>query len=202
MKLSSGLCLWAAHLQNLHLDVVTKNPAQNLSYKTKNGGDMNNFIFTGLCLETAHILNLSEPESFSNGEVVSLDDVDIQFIRDANNGNLTRLFLELGELNLVDKVEVYESLFSIQLLMEGVVDGQFVLDNLHDRMMFVVRLPLSEQTQAEQLASVIKSFVLQVLQWRATIFSGYLLEDEFDVGTENFPATSQEQPAQLVAGLA
>ena len=33
-------------------------------------------------------------------------------------------------------------------------------------------------------------------------FSGYLLEDEFDVGTENFPATSQEQPAQLVAGLA
>lgn len=163
---------------------------------------MNNTLFTQLCLKTAQILNLSEAEYFLKGEVVTLDDIDIQFIRDANDGNLARLFLELGELNLVDKIEVYESLFAIQLLMEGVVDGQFVLDNLHDRMMFVARLPLSEQTEAEQLASAIKSFVQQVIQWRSTIFSGYLFEDEFDIGIENYPTALQQQPGQLVSSLA
>jgi hypothetical protein len=162
---------------------------------------MNSIIFKELCLKTAQILNLPEAEYFSNGEVVTFEDIDIQFIQDTNNGNLARLFMELGDLDFVEKVEVYEALFSIQLMMEGVVDGQFVLDNLHDRMMFVVRLPLSEQTQAEQLADVIESFVQQVMQWRSTIFSGYLFDDRFEPESNRPPALN-EQPMQMVASLA
>lgn len=163
---------------------------------------MNNTLFTQLCLKTAQILNLTDAEYFLKGEVVTLDDIDIQFIRDANDDNLVRLFLELGELEPVDKVDIYEALFSIQLLMEGVVDGQFVLDNLHDRMMFVVRLPLSEQTVAENLADVIRSFAQQVMQWRSTIFSGYLFEDEFLGQQQNHASAVQRQSEQITTSLA
>lgn len=163
---------------------------------------MNRIKFTELCFETAQILHLTDAENFSDGEVVTVDDIDIQFIQDEKNSNLARLFLELGELNEVDKVEVYESLFSIQLMMEGEVDGQFVLDNLNDRMMFVVRLPLSDQTEASQLASVINLFVQQVMQWRSTILAGYLFEDEFNEQDINQASALQRQATQIVTSLA
>lgn len=167
---------------------------------------MNGMMFSELCQTTAQILNLPLPDNFSNGEVVVVDDVDLQLVQDTNNMNLARLFLELGDIKHEDKVEVYESLFAIQLLMEGVVDGQFVLDNLHDRIMFVVRLPLSDQTEPEQLAGVIQLFVRQVSEWRATILFGRLFDDEFDDAldddTFSDPPVMQVQPMTMPVSLA
>ncbi len=138
--------------------------------------------FIELCLQTARALDMPEADHFAEGVVVTLDGVDMQFIQDAHQRNLARLFLELGDISSMDKLEVYENLFSIQLLMEGVVDGQFVLDNLHDRILFVARLPLSDQTQPDQLAIVIRSFVRQVSEWRSTILNGQWFGDDDEDG--------------------
>jgi len=162
---------------------------------------MDHVSFVQLCREAGQILQLSEPEKLASGEVVTVDNIDLQFIQDTTGGTLARLYVEVGEIKPADKVAVYEALFAIQLLMDGVMDGQFVFDNLHDRMMLLVRLPLSDETRADQLAGVIQSFVFQVEQWRATVLLGQLFDssddDQFDQ-----PGMMPPEPMQVAARLA
>lgn len=161
---------------------------------------MNNISFMQLCQATGQILELVHPEALGQGEVVSIDNIDLQFIPDATGGNLARLYIELGDIRPEDKVEVYEALFAIQLLMDGMMDGQFVLDNLNDRMMLLVRLPLSEETAPAQLAGVIQSFVSQVEQWRATVLLGRLFEINDDDADQAI--ITPAEPMQVASRLA
>lgn len=161
---------------------------------------MEHVSFAQLCREAGQILDLFEPDALGLGEVVTIENIDLQFIPDSTGSNLARLYLEVGDIKPEEKVEVYESLFAIQLLMDGVMDGQFVFDNLHDRMMLMVRLPLSDDTEPFQLAGVIRSFVLQVQHWRSTILVGRL----FDINAEDFdqPVMLSPEPMQVASRLA
>ena len=153
---------------------------------------MNNIEFAHLCRETSRSLDLADFEELGEGEVVEVDGIALELVLDTTRQNSACLLLEMGDVEDQYKVEVYETLFAMQGIFEGTVDGIFDYDNLNCRLLFRVRLPLSLETRGDRLAGVIRNFVEQVIEWRNTLLKGRLfLEDDDDENKLGFSAVAE-----------
>ncbi len=63
----------------------------------------------------------------------------------------------------------------MQGMLDGSLDALFVYDQIRSCLMFRVKLPINLNTTAEGLVSVIKSFVMQIQEWRSTWLQNKLL---------------------------
>lgn len=157
--------------------------------KTKMGEHMNHIDFAQLCRDASRSLGLADLEELGKGEVVEVEGIALELLFDAIRENSACLFLEMGDVKDEYKAEVYETLFAMQGIFEGTVDAIFDFDNLNNRLLFRVRLPLSLETRGEGLAGVIRSFVGDVIEWRNTLLQDRIYaednEFEFSAAAEN-----------------
>lgn len=91
------------------------------------------------------------------------------------NDQMVRLVLDLGEIEQEYKPEIYETIFSMQGMLDGSLDALFDYDQIRSCLMFRVKLPINLNTTAEVLVSVIKSFVMQIQEWRSNWLENKLL---------------------------
>ena len=142
--------------------------------------------FKKLCSEVSHILQFADKNALGNGERVTLDDVDFFLISNFYQDQYARLILDLGEVEQDFKPEIYEAMFAMQGVLDGSLDAVFDYDHIRSCLMFRIKLPINLNTTAEGLVSVIKSFVLQIREWRNTLLKNKLLLEELE-SSQHYP---------------
>ena len=128
-----------------------------------------------LCSDVSRALHLEDINALAKGEYVSFDGVDFFLVSTFTNDQMTRLVLDLGEIEQEYKAEIYETIFAMQGMLDGSLDALFDYDQIRSCLMFRVKLPINLNTSAEGLVSVIKSFVMQIQEWRCTWLHNKLL---------------------------
>ena len=128
-----------------------------------------------LCSDVSRSLHLKDINALARGEYVSFDGVDFFLVSTFTNDQMARLVLDLGEIEQEYKPEIYETIFSMQGMLDGSLDALFDYDQVRSCLMFRVKLPINLNTTAEGLVSVIKSFVMQIQEWRSTWLENKLL---------------------------
>jgi hypothetical protein len=137
---------------------------------------MHHTAFMQLCREASQSLGLADSEALGNKDRVELEGIAFKLVQDITMENSALLVLMLGDVEEQFKADVYETLFTMQGIFHGVVDAIFDYDDINLELLFRVRLPLSEQTQGDGLATVIRSFVWQVIEWRNTVLQGKIAQ--------------------------
>ena len=128
-----------------------------------------------LCGDVSRALHLEDINALAKGEYVSFDGVDFFLVSTFTNDQKARLVLNLGEIEQDYKAEIYETIFAMQGMLDGSLDALFDYDQIRSCLMFRVKLPINLNTSAEGLVSVIKSFVMQIQEWRSTWLQNKLL---------------------------
>ena len=128
-----------------------------------------------LCSDVSHILHLEDINALGRGEYVSFEDVNFFLVSTFTNDQMARLVLDLGEIEQDYKAEIYETIFAMQGMLDGSLDALFDYDQIRSCLMFRVKLPINLNTTAEGLVGVIKSFVMQIQEWRSTWLKNKLL---------------------------
>ena len=128
-----------------------------------------------LCSDVSRALHLEDINALARGEYVSFDGVDFFLVSTFTNDQKARLVLDLGEIEQDYKAEIYETIFAMQGMLDGSLDALFDYDQIRSCLMFRVKLPINLNTSAEGLVSVIKSFVMQIQEWRSTWLQNKLL---------------------------
>jgi hypothetical protein len=128
-----------------------------------------------LCSDVSRTLHLEDINALARGEYVSFDGVDFFLVSTFTNDQKARLVLDLGEIEQEYKAEIYETIFAMQGMLDGSLDALFDYDQIRSCLMFRVKLPINLNTSAEGLVSVIKSFVMQIQEWRSTWLQNKLL---------------------------
>jgi hypothetical protein len=128
-----------------------------------------------LCSDVSRALYLEDINALAKGEYVSFDGVDFFLVSTFSNDQKARLVLDLGEIEQDYKAEIYETIFAMQGMLDGSLDALFDYDQIRSCLMFRVKLPINLNTSAEGLVSVIKSFVMQIQEWRSTWLQNKLL---------------------------
>ena len=128
-----------------------------------------------LCSDVSRSLHLEDINALGRGEYVSFEGVDFFLISTFTNDQMVRLVLDLGEIEQKYKPEIYETIFAMQGMLDGSLDALFDYDQIRSCLMFRVKLPINLNTTAEGLVSVIKSFVMQIQEWRSTWLENKLL---------------------------
>jgi hypothetical protein len=128
-----------------------------------------------LCSDVSRALHLEDINALGRGEYVSFDGVDFFLVSTFTNDQKARLVLNLGEIEQDYKAEIYETIFAMQGMLDGSLDALFDYDQIRSCLMFRVKLPINLNTSAEGLVSVIKSFVMQIQEWRSTWLQNKLL---------------------------
>ena len=128
-----------------------------------------------LCGDVSRALHLEDINALGRGEYVSFDGVDFFLVSTFTNDQKARLVLNLGEIEQEYKAEIYETIFAMQGMLDGSLDALFDYDQIRSCLMFRVKLPINLNTTAEGLVSVIKSFVMQIQEWRSTWLQNKLL---------------------------
>ena len=128
-----------------------------------------------LCSDVSRALHLEDINALARGEYVSFDGVDFFLISTFTNDQMARLVLDLGEIEQEYKAEIYETIFAMQGMLDGSLDALFDYDQIRSCLMIRVKLPINLNTTAEGLVSVIKSFVMQIQEWRSTWLQNKLL---------------------------
>ena len=128
-----------------------------------------------LCSDVSRTLHLEDINALGRGEYVSFEGVDFFLISTFTNDQMVRLVLDLGEIEQEYKPEIYETIFAMQGMLDGSLDALFDYDQIRSCLMFRVKLPINLNTTAEGLVSVIKSFVIQIQEWRNTWLENKLL---------------------------
>jgi hypothetical protein len=131
-----------------------------------------------LCSDVSRALYLEDINALAKGEYVSFDGVDFFLVSTFTNDQKARLVLDLGEIEQDYKAEIYETIFAMQGMLDGSLDALFDYDQIRSCLMFRVKLPINLNTSAEGLVSVIKSFVMQIQEWRSTWLQNKLLESD------------------------
>ncbi len=147
---------------------------------------MSDDYFKKLCSEVSHILQFADKNALGNSERVTLDDVDFFLISNFYQDQYARLILDLGEVEQDFKPEIYEAMFAMQGVLDGSLDAVFDYDHIRSCLMFRIKLPINLNTTAEGLVSVIKSFVLQIREWRNTLLKNKLLLEELE-SSQHYP---------------
>jgi hypothetical protein len=131
-----------------------------------------------LCSDVSRTLHLEDINALGRGEYVSFEGVDFFLISTFTNDQMARLILDLGEIEQEYKSEIYETIFAMQGMLDGSLDALFDYDQIRSCLMFRVKLPININTSAEELASIIQSFVLQIIDWRHRLLKNKLLLEE------------------------
>ncbi len=131
-----------------------------------------------LCSDVSRALYLEDINALAKGEYVSFDGVDFFLVSTFTNDQKARLVLNLGEIEQDYKAEIYETIFAMQGMLDGSLDALFDYDQIRSCLMFRVKLPINLNTTAEGLVSVIKSFVMQIQEWRSTWLKNKLLSSD------------------------
>jgi hypothetical protein len=128
-----------------------------------------------LCSDVSRILHLEDIHALGRGKYVSFEGVDFFLVSTFTNDQMVRLVLDLGEIEQEYKPEIYETIFAMQGMLDGSLDALFDYDQIRSCLMFRVKLPINLNTSSEGLVSVIKSFVMQIQEWRSTWLKNKLL---------------------------
>jgi hypothetical protein len=153
---------------------------------------MNHIEFANLCRETSRNLELADLEELGEGAVVEVEGIALQLVLDTERQNSACLFIEMGDVKDEYKAEVYETLFAMQGIFEGKLAAIFDFDNLNNRLLFRVRLPLSSETRGDRLAGVIRNFVGDVTEWRNTLLQDRIYaDDDAEDNESNFSAAAE-----------
>ena len=139
-----------------------------------------------LCSDVSRTLHLEDINALGRGEYVSFEGVDFFLISAFTNDQMVRLVLDLGEIEQEYKPEIYETIFAMQGMLDGSLDALFDYDQIRSCLMFRVKLPINLNTTAEGLVSVIKSFVMQIQEWRNTWLENKLLGSDAQEKNQHF----------------
>jgi hypothetical protein len=131
-----------------------------------------------LCSDVSRTLHLEDINALGRGEYVSIEGVDFFLVSTFTNDQMARLVLDLGEIEQEYKAEIYETIFAMQGMLDGSLDALFDYDQIRSCLMFRVKLPINLNTTAEGLLSVIRSFVMQIQEWRSTWLKNKLLSSD------------------------
>lgn len=139
-----------------------------------------------LCSHVSRTLHLEDINALGRGEYVSFEGIDFFLIPTFSNDQMVRLVLDLGEIEQEYKPEIYETIFAMQGMLDGSLDALFDYDQVRSCLMFRVKLPINLNTTAEGLVTVIKSFVMQIQEWRSTWLENKLLEADAQEKNQHF----------------
>ena len=142
--------------------------------------------FKKICVEVSQVLQFEDKNTLGSGKRVSLEGVDFCLILNFYQDQFARLILDLDELEPGFNPKIYENMLPMQGILNDIADGildgsfdpMFDYDSIRSCLMFSVKLPININTTAERLASVIQSFVLQIIQWRQRLLKNKLLIEE------------------------
>lgn len=136
---------------------------------------MDELAFRQLCRGVARCLGLAESEALLDGELVEVEGVRLRLWLDDDLGRQTQLQLVIGAVRDEHKIEVYEALLAMQGAMYPDHQAVFDFDGLHEMLCCRAVLPISAETSDAGLATVIRLYALQVLDWQRTLLAGRLL---------------------------
>ncbi len=136
---------------------------------------MNELDFRRLCAAAGTLMELPDPEGFGHGERTDISGVPTEIYLDDDMPNRAILVLEVGTVKVEHKAEAYEALLALQGMLHATHDCAFDYDGIDDAVLLRTVLPISGDTGANDLASVINLFVTQITLWREGLLAGWLV---------------------------
>ena len=130
------------------------------------------------------------------GEVFYLHEVTCQ-LRFSEGRAGAFLQCEVGDPEPHCELEVYRQMLEVQFLLAGLMDATFARDTLNDRLIFVARIPMDEETAPQEFARIVSQLALQVREWQQNMLAGKLIdyEREFDKMMAGMAANAQPEAA-------
>jgi hypothetical protein len=125
----------------------------------------------------ARQLHLPNPLAAAQGGLFELDDVPVQMEFMAHRSAL-RLSLEIGDPTADHAADVHAHWLALQHVLSTRLDAWFALDTLNNRHLFILQVPLVQESDARSTALTVKRAVAQVREWRDTVMQGRLIDYE------------------------
>lgn len=134
---------------------------------------MNRISFEQLCRDASLALGLEDTNALGQGRPVAVQDVLFEFVCMDDVPNVLML-ADLGLIAEDKRVEVYESLLSLQLMTWNQPTVRFGLHPVRRSVLLCIGSGLHEKSDGAWLASMISSMVGQIAEWRTTLLAGQL----------------------------
>src|SRR5262249_6437967 len=116
-------------------------------------------------------------EALSQGRPVMISDVLFEFVYMDDMPNVL-ILADLGPIAEDKRIDVYESLFALQLMTWNQPTVRFAIHPVRRSMLLSIASGLNEKSDGAWLASVISSMSAQIAEWRTTLLAGKLEEPE------------------------
>ena len=140
---------------------------------------MNSADFEDLCRQASLALELPDTSAMALGVPVLIDEVWIELVFDQRRPGLA-IFAELGEVEEEQRIAVYESLLSLQLMTWDQPAVRFGLNLARRTPVFCASASLKPDSDGLWLAAILKQISTQVREWRNTLLLGKLMPFEDD----------------------
>ena len=146
---------------------------------------MNSADFEDLCRQASLALELPDTSAMALGVPVLIDEVWIELVFDQRRPGLA-IFAELGEVEEEQRIAVYESLLSLQLMTWDQPSIRFGLHLATKTPLLCASAPLKPDSNGQWLGANLKRMAAQVREWRGTLLLGKLMpaEDDLDEDAE------------------
>ena len=139
---------------------------------------MNRMSFEQLCRDTSLALCLEDTNALGQGgRPVAVQGVLFEFAYMDDEPNIL-ILADLGPIAEDKRIEVYESLLSLQLMTWNQPTVRFGLHPLRRSVLLSIASGLDANSNGAWLASVISSMAAQIAEWRTTLLAGKLEEPE------------------------
>jgi hypothetical protein len=123
-----------------------------------------------LCRLTSMLLNLQDVTALGMGDVVKVDEVEIQSVyMDKFPGVL--LLAEMGKAAEYDKAGVYEQLLTLQLLHWSEREIRFGFHPGRESVVLSLMLEPGDGATPEKFADLIETAAAQVTQWKQDLLA-------------------------------
>jgi hypothetical protein len=154
--------------------------------------DVTQSDFEELCRHASLALDLPDTSAMAQGVPALIDDVWIELVFDQRREGLA-IFAELGEIPEENRIVVYESLLSLQLMTWDQPSIRFGLNMATRTPLLCASAPLKPESSGEWLAANLKRMAAQVKEWRGTLLVGKLMqvEDDLDENLEGAQAAAE-----------
>ncbi|WP_048439641.1 hypothetical protein [Caenimonas sp. SL110] len=138
--------------------------------------------FEQLCRNASLDLGVQDCDALGQG--FSVDFADVLFETAFQDGRDSFLLIaELGAIDMRNRVSVYESLLTVQLMTWNQPALRFGFNPSRQTVVLCVEARFGAHTSASWLATVVRSVAAQALVWRETLLQGKFCASEAGDGT-------------------
>ncbi|MBC7599808.1 MAG: hypothetical protein H7238_12435 [Polaromonas sp.] len=132
---------------------------------------MKSMEFEELCRDASFVLGIDDTQALGQGFTVPCDDVLFEASFRDGSDRFT-LLAELGPVAPDKKLEVYESLLTLQLLGWAQPGMRFGFNTPRQTTMLCLETGLGQGVSGAWLAGIIRSTAKEVATWRKTLLPG------------------------------